>query len=98
MNFGYVESQKPTRDERSGVIGVAEDSFNINHVNDVAVHLDIQKTIACRINNRLVKECWLETARDRAAEKKNNSTEQMFHSDHIKTGEISYSKLALHNI
>ena len=45
MKFGYVESQKHTRDERSWVIGLAEADFNINYV---AVHFDIHKTIAYR--------------------------------------------------
>ena len=52
MTFWYVESQKPTRDERSRVIGVAEDGFNINYV---AIHFDFHKTIAYRIHNRFVK-------------------------------------------
>ena len=43
MNFWYVESQKPTRDKPTWVIGVAEAGFNINYV---AVHFDIHKTIA----------------------------------------------------
>ena len=47
MKFGYVESQKPTIDESSWVIGVAEAGFNINYV---AVHFDTHKTIAYRIN------------------------------------------------
>ena len=38
MNFRYVESQKPIRDERSWVIGMAEAGFNINYV---AFHLNI---------------------------------------------------------
>ena len=32
MKFWYVESQKPTKDERSWVIGMAEADFNINYV------------------------------------------------------------------
>ena len=32
MAFCYMKSQKPTRDERSWVIGIAEASFNINYV------------------------------------------------------------------
>ena len=31
-------------------------------------------------------------------QKKTNSTRGTFHSDHIKTGEISYCNLALHNV
>ena len=49
MKFWYVESQKPSRDERSWVIGMAEAGFNINYV---AFHFDIHKTIAYRIINR----------------------------------------------
>ena len=30
IKFGYVKSQKPTRDARSCVIGTAEAGFNIN--------------------------------------------------------------------
>ena len=52
MKFGYAKSQKPTRDKRSWVIGVAEAGFKINYV---AVHFDIHKTIAYRINSRFVQ-------------------------------------------
>ena len=52
MNFWYMESQKPTRDECSWVIGVAEAGFNINYV---AFHFDIHKTIVYRIINRFVE-------------------------------------------
>ena len=51
MKFGYVESQKPTRDERCWEIGMAEAGFNITYV---AVHFDIHKTIAYQINKRFV--------------------------------------------
>ena len=59
MNFWYMESQKPTRDKRSWVIGMAEVAFNINYD---AFHFDIHKTIAYRIINRLVQT---KLARDR---------------------------------
>ena len=52
MKFCYVESQKPTRDERSGEIGMAEAGFIIYYI---AFHFDIHKTIAYRIINRLVQ-------------------------------------------
>ena len=52
MKFCYVESLKPTRDEHSLVIGMAEAGFNIDYV---AVHFDIHKTIAYRVNNRFVQ-------------------------------------------
>ena len=52
MKFWYMESQKPTRDERSWVIGMAEVGFNINYD---AFHFDINKTIAYRIINRFVQ-------------------------------------------
>ena len=52
MKFWYVESQKSTRDEHSGVMGVMEAGFNINYV---AVHFNIHKTIAYRLNNRFVQ-------------------------------------------
>ena len=52
MKFWYVESQNPTSDERSWVIGMTEDCFNINYV---AFHFDIHKTIAYRIINRFVQ-------------------------------------------
>ena len=90
-----MESQKPTRDERSRVIGMAEDGFNINYD---AFHFDIHKTIAYRIINRFVKQSRLETARDRVDRTKTNSTGRTFHSDHIKTGGIFYRKPALNNI
>ena len=87
-----MESQKPTRDKRSGVIGTAEVGFNINYD---AFHFDIHKTIAYRIINVSSKQSWLETARDRADRTKTNSTGGTFHSDHNKTGGIFYSKPAL---
>ena len=46
MKFWYMESQKPTRDERSWVIGMVEVGFNINYD---AFHFDIYKTIAYRM-------------------------------------------------
>ena len=46
MKLLYVEYQKPTRDERSWVIGMPEACFNINYV---AFHFDIHKTIAYRM-------------------------------------------------
>ena len=52
MKFLYVESQNPTRYERSWGIGIAEAGFNNNNV---AFHFDIHKTIAYRINNRSVQ-------------------------------------------
>ena len=52
MKFWYMESQKPTRDECSWVIGMAEVGFNINYD---AFHFDIHKTIAYRIINRFVQ-------------------------------------------
>ena len=52
MTFWYMESQKPTRDERSWVIGMAEVGLNINYD---AFHFDIHKTIAYRIINRFVQ-------------------------------------------
>ena len=52
MTFWKLESQKPTRDERSWVIGMAEADFNINYV---AFHFDIHKTIAYQIINRFVQ-------------------------------------------
>ena len=51
MKFWYVESQKPTRDERSWVIGMAKAGFNINYV---AFHFDIHKTIAYRIISHVI--------------------------------------------
>ena len=47
-----MESQKPTRDERNWVIGMAEVGFNINYY---AFHFDIHKTIAYRIINSFVQ-------------------------------------------
>ena len=52
MEFWNMESQKPTRDERSWVIGMVEVGFNINNN---AFHFDIYKTIAYRIINRFVQ-------------------------------------------
>ena len=83
MKFWYMESQKPTRDESSWVIGMAKAGCNINNV---AFHFDIYKTIAYRIFNRFVQT---KLARDRP---------RTFNSDHIKTSDISYSKAASYNI
>ena len=47
-----MESQKPTRDELSSVICMAEVGFNINYD---AFHFYIHKTIAYRMTNRLVQ-------------------------------------------
>ena len=95
MKFLYVESQNPTRDERSWVIGMAEACFNINYV---AFHFYIHKTIAYRINNRFV-QTKLAGDRSRSGRQKTaNSTGGTFHSDRIKTDDISYSKPALYNI
>ena len=47
-----MESQKPSGDERSWVIGMAEVGFNINYD---AFYFDIHKTIAYRIINRFVQ-------------------------------------------
>ena len=52
MKFWCMESQKPNRDERSRVIGMAEVGFNINYD---AFHFDIHKTIAYQIINRFVQ-------------------------------------------
>ena len=52
MKFWYVDSQKPTRDKRSWVIGMEEAGFNINYV---VFNFDIHKTIAYRIINRFVQ-------------------------------------------
>ena len=52
MKFWYVESQKPPRDERSCVIGMAEACFNINYF---AFHFEIHKTIAYRKIIRFVQ-------------------------------------------
>ena len=52
MQFWYVESQKPIRDKRSRVIGMAEAGFNSDYV---AFNFDIHKTIAYQIINRFVQ-------------------------------------------
>ena len=52
MKFWYMESQKPTRDEHSWVIGMAEVGFNINYD---AFHFYIHKRIAYRIINSVVQ-------------------------------------------
>ena len=86
MKFGYFESQKPTRDKCSRVIGVAEAGFNISFV---AVNFDIHKTIAYRINKSFL-QIKLAGDRPRSDRQQNtNSTGGMFHSEHIKTGENS---------
>ena len=52
MKFWYLKLQKPTRDERSWVIGVTEAGYNIYYV---AAHFGIYKTIANRIRTRVVQ-------------------------------------------
>ena len=74
---------------------MAEAGFNINYV---AFHFDFHKTLAYRIINRFVQT---KLARDRPRsdrQQKTNYTRGTFHLDHIKTGDISYSKPALYNI
>ena len=93
MKFGYVESQKPTTDERSRVIGVAETGFNINYG---AFHFDIHKTITYRINNRFVQRKLAGDLQRSDRQNKTNSTGGTFHSDYIKRGDIYYSKIVLH--
>ena len=95
VKLWYVESTKPTRAERSRVIGMAEAGFNINYV---AFHFDINKTIAYRIINRFVQT---KLAGDRPRsdrQKKPQLHWRTYHSDYIKTDDISYSKPALLNI
>ena len=82
MKFWYVESQKPTRDARSWVIGMAEAGFNINYV---AFHFDTHKTIAYRIINCFVQTKMAGYRPKSDRKKKNNSTGGMSHSDHIMT-------------
>ena len=84
MTFWYMESQKPTRDERSWVIGMAEAGFNINNV---AFHFDIHKTTAYRITNRFL-QAKLAGDCPNSGRKKNNSAGGKFNSDHIKTGDF----------
>ena len=52
MKFWYTESQKPTRDERSWVIDMAEVGFNISYG---AYHFDIHKIIAYLIIIRFMQ-------------------------------------------
>ena len=40
MKFGYVESQKPTKDERSWVVVKTEAGI---HINVIALNFDFQK-------------------------------------------------------
>ena len=66
MKFWCMESQKPTRDERTWMIGMAEVGFNINYD---AFHCNIHKTIAFRIINRFVQT---KLAWDRARSNRQN--------------------------
>ena len=87
-----MESQKPTRDERSWVIGMAEVGFNINYD---AFNFDIHKTIAYRIINRFVQtKLAVDRTRIGQTDKKLTPLEERFQSDHIKTNDFSYSKPA----
>ena len=92
MKFWYVESQKPTRDEHSRDIAMAEAGFNINYV---AFHFDTHKTTVYWKINRFVQTKFVG---DRPRSGRQNSIGGTFHIDHIKTGDISYSKPALYNI
>ena len=69
MKFWYMESQKPTWDEGSWVISMAEVGININ---SDAFHFDIHKTIAYRIVNRFVLT---KLARDRPRSGRQNKTQ-----------------------
>ena len=68
MKFWYMESQKPTRDERSRVIGMAEDGFNINYD---AFHFDIRKTFGLP-NNQSIRETKLAWDRPRSGRQNKN--------------------------
>ena len=74
---------------------MAEAGFKINYV---AVNINIHKTIAYQINNLFVQRKLAGYHPKSGRQTKNKSTRGIFHSDHIKTGEISCSKLALHNV
>ena len=91
-----MESQKPTRDERSWVIGMAEVGFNINYD---AFHFDIHKTIAYRIINRFVqtKLAWDRPISGRQ-NKKLAPLEERFIQIISRRVAFFYSKPALYNI
>ena len=57
-----MESQKPTRDQRSWVIGMAEAGFNINYVVFIKLLLTEYSVVLC-------KQSWLDIAQDRADQK-----------------------------
>ena len=81
MKFWYMESQKPTRDEPSWMIGMAEVGFNINYD---AFHFNIHKTIAYRIINRFVqtKLAWDRPRSDRQNKNKPHWRNVLFRSYH----------------
>ena len=68
MNFWYVESQRPTRDERSWVICMAEAGI---HINDVALYFNTlyivikKKQLFTEHSIVFCKPVWLETVQDR---------------------------------
>ena len=74
---------------------MAEAGFIINYV---AFHFDIHKIIAYGIINRFVQTKLVGDRPRSGRQIKTNSTGGTFHSDHIKTGDISYNKPALYNI
>ena len=91
-----MKSQKPTRDERSWVIGMAEVGFNINYD---AFHFDIHKTIAYRIINRFVQT---KLAWDRPTSGTQNKNElhwrNVSYRSYEDDGIFFYSKPTLFNI
>ena len=70
-----MESQKPTRDIRSCVIGMAETGFNINYV---AFHFDIHGTFSYRIINRFVQTRLARDCSRSGRQKKEISQEERF--------------------
>ena len=82
MKFWYVESQKPTSDERSWVICMAEAGVQIN---DAALHFDFNKGTAYWIIHRF-EQTSLAGLWQSSVDLKNNSTGGKFNSYHILTG------------
>ena len=75
MKFGYMELQKPTRDECSWIIGMTEAGININRG---ARHLVFIKQLLTEESIVSGEQCWLETARNRTDRKKLTSLEERF--------------------
>ena len=94
-NSNVMKRHKPTRDERSWVIGMAEAGFSIN---DVALHFDIYWITAYRSINRFWQIGFVWDHRDRTKRKKITALEERSFISHQGGRDFFSSKPALLNV